>query len=310
MKSFSRIMAYLLSLGLALAFLGFAAAGAGYLVLAPKLPSIDALRDVELQVPLKVYAADGSLLAEFGEQKRTPLTYEDVPQAMVDAFIAAEDQRFYEHPGVDYQGLIRAVWYLVRTGEKGPGGSTITMQVARNFFLSREQTYLRKANEILLSLKIERELSKREILELYLNKIYLGHRAYGVGAAAQVYYGRPLQELELAQIAMIAGLPKAPSRLNPITNPDRAKGRRAYVLGRMLDQGFIDEAQYMQAVETPVKAASGADEASSLAPYLAEMVRQEMIERVGETSAYTDGYRVYTTLKPERMINSLLRPAI
>ncbi|MBA1146726.1 penicillin-binding protein 1A [Ectothiorhodospiraceae bacterium WFHF3C12] len=300
MKSFSKIMAYLLSLGLAGAFLGVAAVGVGYLVLAPKLPSVDALRDVELQVPLKVYAADGGLLAEYGEKKRTPLTYEEVPQAMVDAFIAAEDQRFYEHPGVDYQGLIRAIWYLVRTGEKGPGGSTITMQVARNFFLTREQTYLRKANEILLALKIERELTKREILELYVNKIYLGHRAYGVGAAAKVYYGKPVRELDLAQVAMIAGLPKAPSSLNPLTNPERARQRRGYVLGRMLEQGFIEEQAYAKAMKTPVTTAAAGEQASSVAPYLAEMVRQDMVERFGENAAYTNGYRVHTTLDVNR----------
>lgn len=312
MKSLSKIMAYLLSLGLAGAFLGVAVAGVGYLVLAPKLPSVDALRDVELQVPLKVYAADGSLLAEFGEKRRTPLTYEEVPQAMVDAFIAAEDQRFYEHPGVDYQGLIRAIWYLVRTGEKGPGGSTITMQVARNFFLSREQTYLRKANEILLALKIERELTKQDILELYVNKIYLGHRAYGVGAAAKVYFGKPVQELTLPQIAMIAGLPKAPSALNPITNPDRARQRRGYVLGRMLDQGFIDETAYAEAMKAPVETADTGEQASSLAPYVAEMVRQDMVERFGESDAYTAGYEVYTTLdvRRQRAARRALRDAL
>ena len=203
--------------------LGCIGAAGLYWYLAPKLPPIESLKDVQLQEPLRVYSRDGRLIAEFGEQRRTPLEFEQVPPLMVKAVLAAEDERFYQHPGVDWQGLTRAVLHLVRTGEKGPGGSTITMQVARNFFLGREKTYVRKINEILLSLKIEKELSKDDILELYLNKIFLGHRAYGVEAAAQVYYGARLEELSIAQIAMIAGLPKAPSRFNPIVNPDRAR---------------------------------------------------------------------------------------
>ena len=195
-----------------------AAIGAGgvYWYLAPKLPSAEILRDVRLQVPLRVYTREGELLAEFGEKRRTPLRLDDVPERLIQAILAGEDDRFFEYPGVDWQGLTRAVLHLVRTGEKGPGGSTITMQVARNFFLTREKTYIRKLNEILLALKIEREFTKDEILELYVNKIFLGQRAYGVGAAAQVYYGGPVTEHGLAQLAMIAGLPKAPSRFNPV----------------------------------------------------------------------------------------------
>lgn len=212
-----------------------------YWYLNPKLPSIEVLKDVNLQVPLKVYTASGELIAEFGEKRRAPLELAQVPEPMIHAVLSSEDERFYEHPGVDWQGITRAVVHLLRTGEKGPGGSTITMQVARNFFLTREKTYVRKLNEILLALKIERELSKDEILELYLNKIFLGNRAYGVGAAAQVYYGKPLQELDLAQIAMIAGLPKAPSRFNPVVDPERAIARRNYVLGRMYQLSHITE---------------------------------------------------------------------
>ncbi|MET0092970.1 MAG: transglycosylase domain-containing protein, partial [Sedimenticola sp.] len=197
-----------------------------YFYLEPDLPSTENLKNVRFQVPLRVYSADGKLMAEFGEKRRIPLTYSEIPQPMTDAFLAAEDDRFFEHPGVDYQGLIRAAVQLALTGERRQGGSTITMQVARNFYLSSEKTYTRKLNEILLALQIERELTKHEILELYLNKIYLGHRAYGVGAAAQVYYGKRVDELNLAQTAMIAGLPKAPSRFNPVTNPDRALLRR------------------------------------------------------------------------------------
>ena len=203
-----------------------AGAGAVYWYLEPKLPSAEVLRGVRLEIPLRVYARDGKLIAQFGEQRRTPLRRDQLPERMVQAFLASEDKRFHEHTGVDWQGLTRAVLHLVRTGEKGPGGSTITMQVARNFFLGREKTYIRKLNEILLALKIEREFTKDEILELYANKIFLGQRAYGVGAAAEVYYGRPVMELTLAQIAMIAGLPKAPSRYNPITDPEQG-GRAA-----------------------------------------------------------------------------------
>ena len=197
-----------------------------YLYLNPKLPEIGSLKDVQLQVPLRIYSSDGLLLAEYGEIKRIPLSYEQLPVAMTRAILAAEDSRFFDHPGVDYQGLLRAAVHLITTGERGQGGSTITMQVARNFFLSRERTFTRKFSEILLSLKIETEMSKEEILSLYLNKIFLGHRSYGVAAAAQVYYGKELSELSLAQIAMIAGLPKAPSDYNPVTNPLRAQQRR------------------------------------------------------------------------------------
>ena len=196
--------------------------GGGYWYLVPNLPSAEILRDVHLQVPLRVYTRDGELLAEFGEKRRTPLRLDEVPERLIQAFLAGEDNRFFEHPGVDWQGLTRAVLYLIRTGEKGPGGSTITMQMARNFFLTREKTYIRRLNEILLALKIKREFTKDEILERYVNKIFLGQRAYGVGAAAQVYYGRPVSELGLAQLAMITGLPKAPSSFNPVANPEQA----------------------------------------------------------------------------------------
>ncbi|KAB7624412.1 penicillin-binding protein 1A [Alkalilimnicola sp. S0819] len=299
-RTLNRLFLFFLAAGLALGLLGLVGVGAAYLVLAPQLPSVESLRDVEYQVPLRVYTREGDLIAEFGEKKRTPLSYDELPPDLVNAFIAAEDERFFEHPGVDYQGLLRAVWYLVRTGEKGPGGSTITMQVARNFFLSREKTYLRKANEILLALKIDRELSKPQIMELYLNKIYLGHRAYGVGAAAQVYYGQPIAALDLAQMAMIAGLPKAPSRDNPVTNPERAKERRAYVLRRMREQGFIDQPTYEQALGAPVTARTYEERPEVEAPYVAEMARAEVVARFGEERAYSAGYKVFTTVEAAR----------
>jgi len=272
-----------------------------YLYLGPKLPSIESLKDVRLQVPLRVYTRDGRLLAEFGEKRRSPVHYAQVPKFMVDAFLAAEDDRFFSHPGVDYRGMLRAAFNLAITGEKGQGGSTITMQVARNFFLSPEKTFARKLNEVFLALKIERELTKQEILELYLNKIYFGNRAYGVQAAAHIYYGVDIDQLTLAQIAMIAGLPKAPSRYNPIVNPSRSLERRAYVLGRMQHLGFITPTQYEQAMAAPVTASRHALRIAVSAPYVAEMVRSEMVKRFGP-EAYTAGYQVVTTIDGDRQI--------
>lgn len=282
-----------------------------YFYLNPSLPATELLKDVRLQTPLRVYTRDRGLIAEFGEKRRIPVDIEQVPERVIQAFLAAEDDRFYQHPGVDYQGLLRAVFELVTTGEKKTGGSTITMQVARNFFLSREKTYLRKLNEILLALKIERELGKDEILELYLNKIYLGQRAYGIGAAAQVYYGISLEELNLAQTATIAGLPKAPSRDNPVSNPARAQERRRYVLGRMLKLGFIDNDQFEEARSVPLTARLHELQTEAEAPYAAEMVRQEMIDRYGE-EAYTRGFDVYTTLNREHQAfaNQALRDTL
>ena len=268
---------------------------AAYLYLAPDLPSVDKLKDIQLQVPLRVYTDSGTLMAEYGEKRRTPISYADTPPQVVHAFLAAEDDRFFAHPGVDYQGLLRAAIHLVRTGDKGQGGSTITMQVARNVFLSSEKTYVRKLNEIFLALKIEQELSKEEILELYLNKIYLGNRAYGVQAAAQVYYGLPLNQLSLAQTAMIAGLPKAPSRYNPIADPTRARARRDYVLARMRGLGYINQEDFNQALAEPASARFHGQMVEVNAPHVAEMVRAAMVERYGP-DAYTAGYRVFTTV--------------
>ncbi|MDN5848356.1 MAG: penicillin-binding protein 1A [Nitrococcus sp.] len=297
MKRLLRILAYL-AVGLSsLSLIGCIAVGIGYLVLAPGLPSVKTLEDVDFQVPLRIFTTDGVLIATYGAKKRLPLHYDEVPKELINAFVAAEDQRFFEHPGVDYQGILRAIWYLVRTGEKGPGGSTITMQVARNFFLTPERSFLRKAKEILLALQIDRELSKQEIFELYVNKIYLGHHAYGIGAAAEIYYGKSVADLTLAQLAMIAGLPKAPSALNPVTDPDSARVRRSYVLDRMREMGFIDAARYRQAMAAPITAKLHAAEYEIEAQYLAEMVRSFMAQRYGEEATYTKGYRVYTTLQ-------------
>ena len=208
-----------------------------YLYLAPTLPDTQELKDVELQTPLRVFTADGQLISEFGEKRRTPITYAETPPQFINALLASEDDSFFEHFGIDVKGLARAAFELIRTGRKKSGGSTITMQVAKNYYLSSEKTFTRKFTEILLALKIERDLSKEEILELYINKIYLGKRAYGIEAAAQVYYGKSIKDLDLAQLAMIAGLPQAPSAANPINNPRRAIDRRNYVLARMRHTG-------------------------------------------------------------------------
>jgi len=284
---------------------------AGYFYLSPRLPDTEVLRDVRLQEPLRVFTSDGKLIAEFGEKKRIPVRIEDTPQKMIQAVLAAEDDRFYEHPGVDYLGLMRAVWHLLRTGRKGPGGSTITMQVARNFLLTREKTFLRKFSEILLSLKIERELSKSEILELYLNKIYLGHRAYGVGAAAQVYYGKLLKDLNLSQMAIIAGLPKAPSTYNPIVNRKRAMIRRNYVLQRMRKLNFISQAEYDTVLVMEDNASWHKSAIDLEADHLAEQVRAEMVKRFG-SQAYTEGFQVITTLdsKLQLAANYALKEAL
>ncbi|MBF0470371.1 MAG: penicillin-binding protein 1A [Gammaproteobacteria bacterium] len=291
-----RFFVWLLALTLILTIAGVGVITGGYLYLNPKLPSIELLRETKLNVPLRVFSREGDLIAEFGEVKRTPLTYHQFPSLLTAAVIASEDGNFYQHYGVDPMGLARAVYHLLRTGKKGQGGSTITMQVARNFFLSRKKTYLRKINEILLSIKIEQELSKEEILELYLNKIYLGKRAYGMAAAADVYYGKELAELTLAQVAMLAGLPKAPSTSNPIANPEKALIRRNYVLRRMHELGMITARQRREAEGTEVTAAPHSTQIELEAPYVAEMIRSQMVEQYGE-DAYNDGYRVYTTIE-------------
>lgn len=288
------IYAVTASLVVVAAALALAGVGAWYYV-GPSLPPVEALKEVQLQVPLRVYTRDGRLIAEYGEMRRIPLAMDQIPPLVVDAFLAAEDDRFFEHPGVDYQGIVRAGLSLALTGERRQGGGTITMQVARNFFLSREKTISRKVREIFLALRIERELDKREILELYLNKIFLGQRAYGIGAAAEVYFGKSIGELGLAEIATIAGLPKAPSRDNPVTDPDRAMQRRAYVLRRMLETGSIRTEDYDKAMGAPMASQLHGPTVETDAPYMGELVRQEMLDRYGP-EAYTAGYVVTTTL--------------
>ena len=280
----------------ATAILGVLAIIAGaYYYLSPSLPSADTLRDVELQTPLRVYSRDGRLMAQIGEKRRSPARYEDIPEIVVEAFLAAEDDRFFEHPGFDYQGITRAAINLLVTGSRSQGGSTITQQLARVYFLTRERTFIRKAKELILAVQIESEFTKEEILSLYLNKIFLGQRSYGVGAAAEVYFGKALQELTVAEAATIAGLPKAPSTLNPVTSIERATERRGYVLRRMQELGFIDETEYQEAVRLPVESHLHGPRVELEAPYVTEMVRAQMVRGFG-LEAYTAGYKVVTTI--------------
>jgi penicillin-binding protein 1A len=278
---------------LGLFLLGVGVVVGTYLYLAPTLPDISTLKTDRLRVPLRVYSADGRLLAEYGDERRVPLKYEEIPEPMKQAILAAEDDRFFQHPGVDWEGLARAAIKLVTTGEKGPGGGTITMQITRDY-LGREKTFTRKFREIILALKVERELTKEEILALYLNKIYLGNRAYGVGAAAEVYYGKDLRNLTLAQFATLAGLAQLPSRVNPIDNPARAERRRAYVLNRMREQNYIDDAQLAAALLEPLLPPKPTDaerggESVVEAHYVGEMVRTVLVDRFGEDAAYGAG---------------------
>nr|WP_197687045.1 penicillin-binding protein 1A [Chromobacterium sp. ASV5] len=259
------------------------------------MQSLDVLTDYRPKIPLRVYSADNQLLGEFGEERRSFSRIYEVPQLMKQAVLAAEDERFYQHSGIDYFGVLRAAVGNLVSGHTRSGASTITMQVAKNFFLSSEKTYTRKFNEALLAFKIEHTLSKDQILELYFNQIYLGQRAYGFSAAAQAYYGKPLSELSVAQMAMLAGLPKAPSAYNPIVNPDRARLRQQYVLRRMRELNFITQTQYDEALAEPMHLASQAADTSQPGQYVAEMVRQAMYERYKE-AAYTEGFKVYTTV--------------
>lgn len=261
----------------------------------PTLPDVNTLKNIQLQTPMSIYSRDGLLIAKFGEKKRIPTLYSDIPPSQINAFLAAEDKDFFQHSGVDFIGLTRAAGQLLLTGKKKQGGSTITMQVARNFFLSRKKTYSRKLREILLSFIIEDQLTKEEILTLYLNKIYLGHRSYGIAAAAQVYYDATLAELSLAQQAMIAGLPKAPSAFNPITNPERALSRRNYVLNRLLDLHYINQLEFDSAIAEPITSRLHSASVEIEAPYVAEMVRNEAHKMYGD-DIYTSGMHVVTTI--------------
>lgn len=262
----------------------------------PSLPSLEALTDYRPKIPLRIYSAEGALLGEFGEERRALIKISDVPEVMKQAILAAEDDRFYEHGGIDYTGVIRAAFSNFTSGSAKQGASTITMQVARNFFLTKEKTWARKFNEVLLTLKIEHSLSKDEILQLYINQIYLGQRAYGFATAAQVYFGKPLSQVTIAEAAMLAGLPKAPSSYNPVVNPKRAKLRQLYVLRRMHELNYINDEQYDLAQQQPIVTIRGSQEFGIKADYFSEMVRQAVYEKY-QDDTYTQGFKVYTTIR-------------
>ncbi|MGI9246424.1 MAG: penicillin-binding protein 1A, partial [Steroidobacteraceae bacterium] len=290
-KALAALLALLFAAG-ALVLMGFAGA---YQFLAPELPAAEALRSVRTEMPLRVYSRDGVLIAQIGEQRRIPVAWEDIPEVVVDAFLAAEDKRFFEHPGVDWQGLVRATAANAAAGSVREGGGTITMQLARNTVLTSERTLRRKLKEVFLALRLEREFTKREILTLYLNRIFLGQRAYGIGAASEVYFDKRARDLTLAEAALLAGLPRAPSTDNPVTSVERARSRRAYVLHRMLETGKIDQAQHDAASREPIARAMHGPIVGLEASYVAEMVRAEMLRRHG-AEALTAGYSVVTTL--------------
>ena len=276
-----------------------------------RLPPLDAVTDYRPKIPLRVYTADGVLIGEFGEERRSFVRIEDVPPVMKNAILAAEDARFFEHAGVDPVGIARAALSNLFAGGREQGASTITMQVARNFFLSSEKTYTRKIYEILLALRIEENLDKDEILELYLNQIFLGKRAYGFASAAQVYFGKPISEVSAAEAAMLAGLPKAPSLFNPLVNPKRATERQRYILGRMREAGFLTEADYQAALSEPLRYASSNGQRSLQAPYVAELARQLTYDLFHEDT-YTAGLNVYTTVlsADQRAANAAVRQGL
>ena len=264
-----------------------------YIYFSPQLPSTDDVRRVELQVPLKIFTTDEKLIGEYGEIHRTKLTFEEIPEDLVNAFLAAEDSGFFSNTGVDFLSLIRATYEYVREGRIVSGGGTITMQVARNYVLTKEQTFERKIKEIFMAFKLNLSFSKEEIFELYVNQIFLGNRAYGIAAASEIYYGKKLSELSLAQKAMIASLPKAPSRINPIANPRRALIRRNWVLTRMEALNYVDSINFENAIKEPITATFKGVSSEIEADYLAEEIRRYMISKFG-LAAYKEGYEVYS----------------
>jgi penicillin-binding protein 1A len=287
---------YLAAVAIGMLVVAVAVAGLASALIYPSLPSLEALTDYRPKMPLRIYTEDGALIGEFGEERRAVVRIQETPPALKQAILAAEDDRFYEHGGVDTLGIARAAFANLVAGGAKEGASTITMQVARNFFLSSEKTLRRKINEALLAMKIEHTLSKDQILELYINHIYLGQRAYGFAAASQIYFGKPLAKIDLAEAAMLAGLPKAPSAYNPVVNPSRAKTRQLYVLRRMRELGYINADQFKQASEKslPVRYSGASNDLN--ADHVAEMARQYAVQRYGEV-VYSSGMKVYTTLR-------------
>ena len=290
-----RISGFVASGAVLLLLLGVYAVACSYVYVAPSLPSIESMRKVEMQVPLRVYSRSGSLIAQIGEQRRIPVTYEQIPEVVKNAFLAAEDDRFFNHHGIDYPGVLRAVLVNLVSGDRAQGASTITMQAARNMFLSQDKTWRRKLQETFVTYRMESEFSKPEILGLYLNVIFFGQRAYGVAAAAETFFGKPLESITVGEAAMLAGIPKAPSHYNPIANPQGAVDRRSYVLRRMRELGFIDERAAIAANAEPVMERVHAPLFDVEAPYVAEIARLEIRSRYG-AAAETAGYRVYTTI--------------
>ncbi|MGD8233813.1 penicillin-binding protein 1A [Vibrio sp. TRT 1302] len=277
-------------------FLGIGTIFGFYLYVKPELPDVATLKDVKLQTPMQVFSQDGKLISQFGEKRRIPVAYDDIPQHLIEALIATEDSRFYDHPGIDPIGITRAAVVVALSGSAKQGASTITQQLARNFFLSNEKKIMRKIKEIFIAIHIEQLLSKEEIMELYVNKIFLGYRSYGFGAAAQTYFGKELKDLSLSEIAILAGMPKAPSTMNPIYSLERATHRRNVVLLRMLDEKYITQDEYDQAREEPIISQYHGAEIELSAPYVAELARAWMVARYGEEEAYTSGMKIYTTV--------------
>ncbi|HEX5304709.1 MAG TPA: penicillin-binding protein 1A [Dyella sp.] len=300
MRIFTRLFRWALLLAFSGLLLGIAAIGVAYWLISPRLPNVDELKDYRMQVPLRVESADGKLIATFGENRRIPVDIDKVPDRLKHAVLSAEDADFYTHPGFDWHGIVRAGWHVIISGgDKGSGGSTITQQVARNFFLSPEKLYTRKITEIFIALRMEDELTKDQILELYLNKMFLGHRSYGVGAAAEFYYGKTLDQLTIAECAALASTFQLPSAVNPINSPTRMMARRNWVLGQMLANRYISKAQYEQAVHEANHAFAHEQPIEVEAPYLAEMVRRQVLDRLGN-DALTEGYVVKTTVQSAR----------
>ena len=290
-----RLLIALTGLGLTAAVGGVATVIGAYYYVAPGLPEAETIRDIPLQIPLRIFSRDGRLISEIGERRRILVTYDDVPEHVVNAFIAAEDRRFFEHPGVDYIGVLRAISQLVTTGDVQAGGSTLTQQLARDYFLTRERRFTRKIREAFLAWKIEQEFTKEQIMALFLNKMFFGQRAYGVAAAAQVYFNKPLGAINVAEAATLAGVLPAPSRYNPVRSAANAEMRRGYVLGRMRRLGFINADEYEAAMTWPMESELHGTAIQLEAGYVAEMVRREMLERFGEET-YSAGYQVVTTL--------------
>ena len=303
-----RALLVLLGLGVITAISAVAGVVGAYYYVQPGLPAAETIRDIPLQIPLRIFSRDGLLVSEIGERRRILVTYDDLPQHVVDAFVAAEDQRFFVHPGIDYRGILRAFAQLAATGDISSGGSTLTQQLARDYFLTREQKFTRKLREAFLAYKIEQEFTKEQIMALFLNKMFFGQRAYGVAAASQVYFNKNLADINEAEAATLAGVLPAPSRYNPVYSAANAEIRRGYVLGRMLDLGYIDEPAYDNSMALPMESRLHGTAVELSAPFIAEMVRSEMLKRYGE-GTYTDGYQVVTSLdsRQQKAANYSLR---